>query len=76
MLKYPLLLQGISYFALVEIELLNVTSPSHSDFECVELAAKEITKVAERINVPSPDLLDTNNRNQNDGNISGDRTKC
>lgn len=32
-------------------ELLNVTPASHSDFDALELATKEIAKVAERINV-------------------------
>lgn len=32
------------------VELLNVTEPLHPDFTSLELAAKEITKVAERIN--------------------------
>jgi len=39
-LKYPLLLQ----------ELLHVTPNSYDDFTALELATKEITKVAERIN--------------------------
>jgi len=39
-LKYPLLLQ----------ELLQVTPNSYDDFTALELATKEITKVAERIN--------------------------
>ena len=50
-LKYPLLLQGLSFLVLSETELLHVTSSSHSDFGSLELASKEITKVAERINV-------------------------
>jgi hypothetical protein len=34
-------------------ELLNVTPWSHADYGSLELANKEITRVAERINVPT-----------------------
>src|SRR5436190_20168389 len=47
-------------------ELLNVTPSSHADYDALEIATKEITKVAERINVLLSSSLLTS-RNLNDG---------